>query len=353
MHRALLALAVLAGTGSACTTFAFQRPQDSAGDAASDATTDSATTDGPDGGPFPSLLSSDDAARLCSQIFRCPQLAEAIELSLALPINTPASPLGFSACMDWLAGPIDPNRPGLAEQQKILRAVAPTSSCLAASAALPVQPSQATTCTSGCAGPDAVNVCPTGGAAFTAACATPYYGQAGACVASDAGLAACVSSGACSQGLSCIDTNTLRDCHPPDDTTFTSYDCALSGRQCASGSGHVAACVIPGKLAPPCLAKQLNDTCDGDSVLHCAGDLLAQTEIACGAVGRTCTTQNAAGAARCTGAADACNPFDQGQNQCTGTTISVCIAGQKIGFDCASIGAGCQGADSTHTAHCG
>jgi hypothetical protein len=348
MRRALVALAVLAGAGGACTTFAFSRPPDDAG---SDAGTDAIPADGPDAGGFPSLLSTDDAARLCAQLFRCPDLAEAVELSLALPVGTPSSPLGFSACMDWLAGPVDPARPGLAEQQSILRAVAPTASCTAAAAALPVQPSQSTTCTAGCASPNAVNVCPAGGAAFSAACATPYYGQSGTCVA-DAGASTCVSAGACDSGLSCIDTYTLRDCHPPDDTTFTSYDCALSGRQCASGSGHVAACVIPGKLAPPCLARALKDTCDGDSVLHCAGDLLAQTEIACGAVGRTCSTQNAAGAARCVGTKDQCTPFDPGQNACSGTTITLCVAGGATTFDCSSIGASCVAGDSTHTAHC-
>jgi hypothetical protein len=254
--------------------------------------------------------------------------------------------------MDWLAGPIDPSRPGLAEQQSILRAVAPTSSCLAAAAALPVQPSQATTCTNGCAGPAAVNVCPTGGAAFSAACATPYFGQAGTCILPDGGAAACVTAGPCSGGLSCPDTSTLRDCHP-DAATSTSYDCALSGRQCASGGGMAAACVVPGKLAPPCPAKQLKDTCDGDSVLHCAGDLLAQTEIACGAVGRTCTTQNAAGAARCVGGSDSCNAFDPQQNQCSGTSISVCIGGAKTAVDCATFDAGCVPGDATHTAHCG
>src|SRR5579884_667951 len=124
MARALLALALLVGAGGACTTFAFPRP-DSTGDGGPDATSDDgasvdATGDdaGDDAGDGASaamtLLSMDDAARVCAQIFRCPGLAQAIELSLAIPVDTPSSPLSFSGCMDWLAGPIDKHRPGLA-----------------------------------------------------------------------------------------------------------------------------------------------------------------------------------------------------------------------------------------------
>ncbi len=368
VRRGTAAVALLAGAAAACTTFAFPRPDDS-GDAAVDAAaSDAATGDAPSGngdaGDAPAatgtpFLSLDDAARFCTQLFRCPGLAEAVELSLAIPVNTPASPLSYSGCMDWLAAPVDPARPGLAKQQQILLAVAstgPAGSCVAAAAPLPVQPTLATTCSDDCASPTSVSFCPASGGAFSAACATPYYGQAGTCVVLDGGSGECVTGvdGGLCLGLSCSDTSTLVECHAPDRTTFTSYDCALSGRQCAGNLG-IYACLVPGKQVPPCAADKVRDTCDGDSVLHCAGELLAQTEMACGAVGRTCSTTNPAGVARCVGAGDAgtCTPFDSDQSQCSGTSISLCIAGKPATYDCAGIGATCQPKDATHTAHCG
>jgi hypothetical protein len=355
MRRAVLAFAAL-GAWAGCTTFDFPAPGDS-GDG-SLPTTDASVLS--DAGPAEAsaaadaFLSPDDAARLCSRIFACPRLAEAIELSLAIPLNTPANPLGFSACMDWLAAPVDPARPGLAQQQSLLQGAARAASCATALAALPVQPERGVdaACAAGCATPNALTVCGSGGGSFVVACAPPTFAQSGDCL-SDGGTAECVTMGDCTAGTSCPDSNTLRDCYAAADTSFTDYDCALSGRLCVSGAGRVAGCVVPGKLAPPCLAKQVRDACDGDSVLHCAGGLLPQTEIACGPVGGSCTTSNPAGAARCVRPGDTCTPFDADINQCDGGFITACIGGDHTTIDCMAIGATCQPADATHTAHCG
>jgi hypothetical protein len=355
MLRAVLAFAAIAA-GGGCTTFDFPAPS-AATDASMQASDASPSPDsGADAGPGASVsfLGMDDAIRLCAQIFRCSRLAEAIELSLALPINTPGSPLGFSACMDWMASPVDPSRPGLAVQQGILQSVARAASCSDAEGALPVLPVRTdAACAAGCAATSELTVCGSGGGAFVASCAPPYFGQSGDCVSSDAGTVNCVSLGSCTAGASCTDSSTLRECYAPAHASFTEYDCALSGRQCATATGAVAACVVPGKLAPPCAAKEARDSCDADSVLHCAGGLMAQTEIKCGAVGGSCTTSNPAGVARCVFPGARCTPLDTTSNQCTGDAISVCIAGVPQTVDCTTIYAHCQPADATRAAHCG
>jgi hypothetical protein len=370
MRRAHLALGLLAGAvaGAACLTFNFARPSESA-DSGADAPSEAPTTSeaGAEGGT--SFLSPSDAAKLCAQIFRCGRLAEAIELSLALPVNTPASPLNYSACMDWMAGPVDPKRPGLAVQQSILLAVASAVTCAGAQAQLPVEPVKADGgCTPGCASATSLTVCSPSGTTFTAACGSDWFGQTGDCFAPDSGLggnladggsALCFSTGSCTSGQSCIDTDTLRDCYHSAPPGFTAWKCSISGRQCASASGNLAACVVPGKLAPPCLFKEVKDTCDGDSVVHCAGGFMPQTELDCAPFGESCSTQNAAGVARCVlpGDAGACTPFDSDQNQCQGSSVSVCIAGVRQTIDCTGTGlpgtpGTCVGADATHTGHC-
>ncbi len=113
-------------------------------------------------------------------------------------------------------------------------------------------------------------------------------------------------------------------------------------------------CVSPGKLAPPCPARGVDDRCDGTSVLHCAGGVLAETEFDCSATHQTCN-QAGGGVARCVGASDACTPFltDGTVNVCSGSTISLCVGGQRTSFDCSQIGLSCQPDTNTQTAHCG
>jgi hypothetical protein len=351
MRRVLLAVLVLVGlVAAACTAFDFPAPATASSDAGPEATLPEATVDA--GGPS-TYLDTNDAALLCAQLFQCPHLADAIALSIALPLDTPTT-LGFSACMDWVAGPLDPGRVGLAEQRALLAAVAAAPSCEAAGAALPVQPADAgSTCGLTCAEPTVIASCTPEAGTFLVPCSPPYFGQAGACFADDAG-ALCVNTGACKTGLSCsTDQTTLLDCLPPDDNTFVSYDCTLTGRDCAvlSKSG-LADCVLPGHNTAPCPLHDRRDACDGTSVLACAGGLTAQTEFDCFAVGRTCAISSA-GDARCVATTDTCTPFDPGQNQCSGTKITVCIGGAPSSYDCSAIGKSCVAGGANQTAHCG
>jgi hypothetical protein len=101
--------------------------------------------------------------------------------------------------------------------------------------------------------------------------------------------------------------------------------------------------------------KETKDECDGLAVVHCAGGFMAQTELNCEPFEAGCSAQNAPGVARCVSPAAKCTPFDQDQNQCNGTSISVCIGGQPATVNCAGTGffTTCQPNDATHTAHCG
>ena len=99
---------------------------------------DSAIQDGaPADGPLPGsgYLSTSDAARACARIFGCPLLASSIVESIVVP----ADGQNFSLCMDWLAGPIPPDRVGLAEQTQALACVSKTATCQAAGACLQVE----------------------------------------------------------------------------------------------------------------------------------------------------------------------------------------------------------------------
>ncbi|MGD0524101.1 MAG: hypothetical protein ABSE49_03090 [Polyangiaceae bacterium] len=358
MHRALVALLVLPGVAvTACTTFDFPAPSTAPSDAAAtDATLTGDAPDAPVDGSSPpaAYLDTDDAARLCSLLFQCPHLDDAIALSIALPLDDP-SPLNFAACMDWVAGPIDPGRLGLMPQRALLSAVAAATSCAAAGAALPVQPATTgSTCGLTCPTGSELSTCSADAGTYVLPCQPPYFGQAGACFATDAG-ATCVSTGSCPTGLSCSsDETSLIQCFPPGYATFVSYDCTLTARQCfvqAKGGG-LADCVIPGHNTAPCPLHDRRDACDGTSVLACAGGLAAQTEFDCNAVNRTCRISSALDA-RCVGAADKCTPFDTGENACSGTMITVCIGGVPSSYDCSSIGKSCVAGAAGQTAHCG
>jgi len=354
MRRAMAA--VLAVLAPACTAFDFSAPTGGAPDASTDAPLDVVTmadAGGADAGP--GFLTVTQAARVCTLVFACPRLGEAIEGSLVIPVATPPTPLNFSGCMDWLAGPVDQGRPGLSEQTMILAGIAQATTCDAAYTASPVHPVDAgATCkASSCLDPSTLETCSSTGGAFTTTCGLPLFDSPGACT--DTGTAICLTLEQCTAGLSCRGSSTLVDCYAQG-AAYTAFDCTLSGRQCVDKSA--ASCVVPPSLAAPCLPNQAFDGCKGNSVRHCVGTFLGQTELDCAAVGRSCNTIN--GVARCAATGDQCTPFDQDVNICDESGITVCIGGHKQSFDCSSLSGGdggapltCVSGDATHTAHCG
>jgi hypothetical protein len=359
---ALLGAAVL-GVAAACTTFDFPEPA-APSDAGVDGTVprdasvdagDASMEDGPV--PATSFLSEQAAAQLCTLVFECPRLDDTIEGSLVIPVGTPATPLNFSGCMDWLAGPVSVDRVHLQLQQQILGEIAAASSCAVAYAASPIQPADAgSSCTpvSTCASPTVMETCspPDAGGAFTIQCSTsPLFETAGTCGydAEDGGI--CVANGCPNKlPLNCsLDDNYLRACDLARGT-YVSYTCGLSGRTCSGTAAPVPDCVIPGQPAAPCGLKPADD-CAGTSVRFCTGSTIGQTEFDCQAVGRTCSV--ASGVARCVGPNDQCTPFDSTVNTCSGSSITLCIGGAKSTFDCKSIGKTCLPGDAATTAHCG
>ena len=346
------AISIGAACAAACTLFDFPRPSDT-----------------PDAGP-PGFLDVPTAGRFCSQLFRCPTLAPIITETLGLPLDVPSSPLGFSSCMDWVAGPVDPQRVGLVEQLMLLQAVADAKSCDAAAAVVPVQlvADAGTACPNGfmldafCLDPGTFAICDPKLGTFSTSCSSALFASTPqTCRTFDggdplvAGLCA-NTSGTCTVGKSCPDlagtSTTLRTCY--FDRVYTDYNCAISGRQCAQTQNSKSAdCVVPPMGGPPCDGGSVDD-CDLASVRHCSA--ITQTEFRCDAVGLTCSSANDGHVPRCApDAGAACNPFDSQQNVCTGGAISVCIGGRPQSFDCTSINLQCvtEPSGSAQTAHCG
>ena len=343
------AAAVGAGSVASCTIFDFPRPSDAP----------------------PSLpagyLDMPTAGRFCAQVFRCPEVAHTITQALAIPLDIPTSVLGFSSCMDWVAGPMDPNRPGLMQQQTILEQVANASSCDSAATAVPVQqiaeagvpcPNAALPEQVFCLDEGTFGVCDTKLGTFAAGCNSALFGTTPqTCFSTDGGgvlSGYCLSTTTgCTLGKTCPDHVTLRECLPAH--LATDYNCALSGRVCAAPPNMVGAnCVVQNASEPPCVDGGSVDDCDMSSVRHCS--YIEQTEFKCDAVGFVCSASNDGHVPRCAPEAGAqCNPFDVQQNVCAGDKISVCIGGRQQSFDCTSIGLHCMPATNggAFTAHCG
>ena len=347
LRRTVLAALALLVAG-ACTTFAFPRPTGSTEDAALP----------------PGFLDLPHAGALCSLLFQCPGLAEAIEGSLVVPVDTPSSVLDFSGCMDWLAGPVDPGRPGLASQKKILASLAAATTCDQAYASAPVHPVEGGTCTASACSGSTLEEC-AGGMLFTTPCGPPVFGATGTCV-DLAGTVDCVTvlglGVTCSPGVSCSDAGELVDCYVGG-KSFTSYDCSLSGRTCASAVSGVAACAAPDSLAAPCPGKSPDDFCSGSNdagvpvdVEHCVTNSI-QTQFACAPLGETCSA--ASGVARCVRPGAACGALDPREDLCVDGGVSVCVGGVPSVFDCASLAGPdgghltCIPAAGTQSGHCG
>ena len=97
-------------------------------------------------------LSLDDAARVCALLFQCdtpsgpatpanpggePNLL--LTQSLLASLAFPADPWNFASCMNWLAGPLPPDRLGVQAQRSILACMAGKTTCTDAFSCLPVE----------------------------------------------------------------------------------------------------------------------------------------------------------------------------------------------------------------------
>src|SRR5512142_637416 len=67
-------------------------------------------------GATTAFLSVRDAVVVCSKVAGCAstEVGAVVETALAIPVRASG---GFAACVSWLAGRVDPTRPGLEQQQ--------------------------------------------------------------------------------------------------------------------------------------------------------------------------------------------------------------------------------------------
>jgi hypothetical protein len=319
-------------------------------DAGSDITVEAAPEPdtGADAGPtLPSYLSLEDAARLCSLAYRCPELPSTLTSATGIPLD----PQNYSDCMTWLAGPIPPTRIGFQLQATVLACMANAATCQAASSCglietiLPGDPRCAD------AGPDASDRCDDNGATVIRCngrialhCGNPYYGQGSTCLTGDEpGSYWCSTGENCTISASCLGS-VLDYCGT--DTLRNSINCAAIGTACAFDTdAGLHDCLTEG-IFQPC--ETLSSGCKGDAVEVCNGD--RKSLFNCKDINGTCV--NPQGTARCTRPDDRCTPFDLDVNLCNGSTFHLCIGGKPVDFDCAAVGLSCKPSAGAVPAQC-
>lgn len=331
---AVLGLAALgAGAWSAaCTTFS---------DAA--AVEPDAGEPEPDAGPSTvAFLSSVDAAKVCAMALSCPGLASSLIASTSVPIDSS----NFSMCMTWLAGPLPPNRVGLAVQQQTLVCVAAATDCIGAGECLSIEYLQNDDprCVGhggGGGGGGAAEVfCSADGtdvvhcdSQYILHCDTPFFIPGTTCLNGADGTLWCSSGADCVGAEACTGT-VLEYCGSPSDLRF-SVNCAAVGTTCG---------LDPDLGYFDCLTDGKRRNCSGTGA-SCAGSIVEVCDnfevstFDCPSIGRACDASQ--GLARCASGNDACTPFDLDVNVCEGSNIALCLGGQRVSFDCASAGLAC------------
>lgn len=343
-----IAAALALAAAAACTVFnglAVTSPGDDAAPPA-DSSVDSFVVDAsadaaPEAGTPPvSYLPFSQAAQLCTLATTCQLLPSTIQLSIGVPIDGN----NFSLCMEWATGPIPATRQGFMIQQAVLQCMSQASSCAAAGACA-VYETIATTdprCVNGGSaciddGGEAVN-CGTG---YVEYCANGENTPGGICNKGSDGMTVCSIGSAeagCPAEISCI--GTFED-YCGRDMLHIRYNCATFGDPCVyaeAGAQCGEACGTVGALV-----------CDGNVVKSCDGT--EQSPFDCADIGGTCSSKQ--NAIYCARPADACTPLDPDVNVCSGSSLSLCVGGQKTTFDCSSISKQCLPGIMPQTPHCG
>jgi hypothetical protein len=363
MRRALFVTAALAACAfAACTTFDGLVASDQTPDAS--APVDAPTADtapppppaggghdvGPDAPAAPvGFLSLDDAAKVCARTMQCPNLASSIISSIAVPVD----PTNFSACMDWLAGPLPTSRVGVAVQAGIFKCIAAATTCVGAATCLPIEnfgPNDPR-CDAGAGVAASPERCADDGGTvlrckdtYALHCTSAYYANGSHCLVGQDKSHWCALNTNCTVQDSCLGT-LLDYCGSPSNL-HESINCAASGYACG---------VDVEAGSPDCLSQSTveqcpspGSSCSGAVVLVCDG--FQQAHFDCATLGGTCSTQG--GPARCVRKSDTCTPFDATVNTCSGTSVSLCVGGKAASFDCASVGLSCKAAMGALSGRC-
>lgn len=333
---------------SSCTIFdGLTVPSEGGADAVAEAG-DAGDGGGAEGGS--GYLSLADGVRFCSNAFKCPFLAPSSLQSLGVPVDI----AHFSGCVSWVAGPIPPDRPGIDVQRRALECAARANGCTAAGTCMwwenidPKDPR----CTgydggaNGSCADDAgtVQYC-TGG--ILAHCDNEGYAPGSFCQKGKDGEWRCaLQMCAQNQSESCMGAYEMY-CGATSNL-WQGLNCAATGYTCGLDpqSGFIN-CLTGGQLKA-CSATSVTCGASGTNVSVCDGVQVG--EFNCLALGGTC--DGIAALPRCKLPNEQCSPYDVNVDQCTGSTLAMCVGGRKQSFDCASIGLVCKPAAGMVGAHC-
>lgn len=352
-RRLVPALASLFVVLGACTVFnGLSVPEAPGMDASFDASAEAEAAPVPvDAGP--GFLSLDDAVRFCVNAFNCPNLSTSVLESIDVPVDNQH----FSSCVDWMAGPLPPDRPGVSVTAGFLKCVASANSCSAAGDCMwidlldPGDPR----CNGIDSGPltdsgfdpgscidDAGDAIFCKGSPVIYHCRNPYFAPNSSCRTNVDNSKYCDLPGGCGGSTLC-DGSVLSYCSVGG--LRVSYDCAPGGFTCGTDSTGDTDCLTNGTFRG---CTTLGVSCSNNNVAVCDG--LYQASYNCVSAGATCDDTFTA---RCKRPTDTCSPASPGIDTCTGNVINLCTGGQPVNYDCSSIGLTCKPASGGQTAHCG
>jgi hypothetical protein len=331
LAAATMATAVGLATPS-CTTFdgiSASRPDaaavDASGDAgvAGDAGVGSGLDAALDAGP-PHYLSLDEAARVCSLIAVCPHLAYQVLILLA--IDAPAD--NYSLCMEWLAGPLPPSHIGIDAQRSVLSCLAQASRCeetyrcewyYAPQPGSPLWTDAGTRCEG-----EALFDYSDPAQLWVTNCASAFYADAGTCLSTEDGGLTCALPG-CAPDVTADGVCRHNVQYKCESGVTNIVNCEISGANCVGGGCMYTSCDVEGS------------SCSSNDVIACDGTLGATFN--CDDLGATC--DEIGGHARCSLPREQCSSFDLNANTCSQNTLSICVGGKSIAYDCTRVGAGC------------
>lgn len=297
----------------------------------------------------PSYLDLDAAVRACGHVLACPGLAT----SIAISIGVPADAESLSRCVSWLSGPIPEGRAGFDVQAQMLACVAAAPDCAGALGCAFVevlQPGDAR-----CAGVTA-DVCSGEelldcGRGVIERCDSVRYSPGTSCRLGLDGIGQCSLAGClpATHGPPACEGNTLILCDVTSRLRLA-VSCTSLGLTCGEdATGQSAICGVNGAILPCDTAGEVTCSPDGTTVRVCTGQVAS--EIDCAALGAACVAEGAS--ARCAWPADECAPADADVDTCEGSVISLCVAGRRTAFDCASVGLACQPGSGAQRGSCG
>jgi hypothetical protein len=306
--------------------------QDGAADAARDAMAEA-------GQPV-TYLTIPAAAKLCTRFQTCDFLSDSVQDSMGIPVIATETQ-NYSACVDILAGPLPPTRPGIALQSLVLGCVINASTCTEAKACLSYEDldSKDARCLSTpnaevCQGNDQV-LCDYSSIFH---CGNAAYVGSECLSKGDAGVE-CVKDDSCPVNSTCS-TPTVSD-YCTDIGGHAQFDCSIYGDYCDiatddAGSDFSDCFQAKGEEQGSCDVDKTS--CDANGrVSVCGGAVVSVYD--CNAIGEKCLA--GASSVSCVPPGAACNPSSAGINVCTDDQISVCVGGVKSMVDCTQFGAHC------------